>query len=45
MGIIWWSAYPGWLNIYVAFQLKSLKADVGQIRDTVNKIKGEFKHA
>ena len=35
----------GLLNIYVAFQLKSLKADVGQIRDTVSKIKGEFKHA
>jgi len=35
----------GLLNIYVAFQLKSLKAEVGEIRDTVNKIKGEFKHA
>jgi len=35
----------GLLNIYAAFQLKSLKNDAGQIRDTVNKIKGEYKHA
>ena len=35
----------GILNIYAAFQLKTLKNEVGQIRDTVNKIKGEFKHA
>ena len=35
----------GVLNIYAAFQLKSLKSDVGQIRDTVNKIKREYKHA
>jgi uncharacterized membrane protein HdeD (DUF308 family) len=35
----------GVLNIYAAFQLKSLKSDVGQIRDTVNKITGQYKHA
>ena len=35
----------GFLNIYAAFQLKNLKNDAGQIRDTVNKIKGEYKHA
>ena len=35
----------GVLHIYAAFQLKSLKSDVGEIRDTVNKIKREYKHA
>ena len=35
----------GFLNIYVGFQLKSLKTNVDQIREKVNKIKGEFKHA
>jgi uncharacterized membrane protein HdeD (DUF308 family) len=35
----------GILNIYAAFQLKSLKNEVGQIHDTINKIKGEYKHA
>jgi len=35
----------GFLNIYVGFQLKSLKTNVDQIRDKVNKIKGEFRHA
>ena len=35
----------GFLNIYVGFQLKSLKTNVDQIPDKVNKIKGELKHA
>ena len=35
----------GFVSIYTAFQLKNLKADVGHIRDTVNKVKGEYKHA
>lgn len=35
----------GFLNIYVGFQLKSLKTNVDQIRDNVNKITGQFKHA
>jgi uncharacterized membrane protein HdeD (DUF308 family) len=35
----------GILNIYVGFQLKSLKDKAGQIRDAVKKIKGEYKHA
>ena len=35
----------GFLHIYAAFELKSLKSDVSQIRDTVNKVKGEYKHA
>jgi len=35
----------GLLNIYVGFQLKSLKTNVDQIRDKVNKITREFKHA
>jgi len=35
----------GLLNIYVGFQLKSLKTNVDQIRDKVNQITREFKHA
>jgi short repeat uncharacterized protein DUF308 len=35
----------GFLSIYLAFQLKNLKSEAGQIRDTVNKIKAEYKHA
>jgi len=35
----------GFLNIYAAFQLKNLKNEAGQIRDTVNKIKAEYKRA
>ena len=35
----------GLLNIYAAFQLKNLKNEAGQIRETVNKIKAEYKRA
>jgi uncharacterized membrane protein HdeD (DUF308 family) len=35
----------GFLNIYAAFQLKNLKNEAGQIRETVNKIKAEYKRA
>jgi uncharacterized membrane protein HdeD (DUF308 family) len=35
----------GLLNIYLAFQLKSLKAEVGHVKDTVGKIKEEFRQA
>jgi uncharacterized membrane protein HdeD (DUF308 family) len=35
----------GILNIYAAIQLKSLKDEAGKISDTVNRIKGEYKHA
>jgi len=35
----------GFLNIYLAFQLRSLKMDVAQVQGAVGKIKNEFKHA
>lgn len=35
----------GFLNVYAAFRLKSLKNEAGQIRDAVNKIKVEYKRA
>jgi uncharacterized membrane protein HdeD (DUF308 family) len=35
----------GILNIYVAFQLKDLKNQVNDIKETVGKIKREYKHA
>src|SRR5262249_29644779 len=35
----------GFLNIYLAFQLKGLKADAGKIKDAVSKMKEDYKHA
>jgi uncharacterized membrane protein HdeD (DUF308 family) len=35
----------GLLNTYLAFQLKNFKQEAGQIRDTVNKIKADYRHA
>jgi uncharacterized membrane protein HdeD (DUF308 family) len=35
----------GFLNIYLAFQLKNLKMDAAQLQSAVGKIKSEFKHA
>lgn len=35
----------GILNIYLAFQLKSLKMDVSRIESSIGKIKSEFRHA
>jgi len=35
----------GFLNIYLAFQLKNLKMDVSHIQSAIGKIKTEYKHA
>jgi len=35
----------GFLNIYLAFQLKNLKTDVSQLQGAIGKIKSEYKHA
>jgi uncharacterized membrane protein HdeD (DUF308 family) len=35
----------GFLNIYLAFQLKQLKTDVSRVQGAVGKIKNEYKHA
>ena len=33
----------GFMNIYLAFQLKAVKTEVDKVKDTVNKITGEYK--
>jgi len=35
----------GFLNIYLAFQLKNLKTDVSHIQSAIGKVKTEYKHA
>jgi len=35
----------GFMNIYLAFQLKNAKKEAGRIHDTISKMKGEYKHA
>jgi uncharacterized membrane protein HdeD (DUF308 family) len=35
----------GFLNIYLGFQLRSLKVEVARVQGAVGKIKNEFKHA
>ncbi len=34
----------GFMNMYLAFQLKNLKKEAGHIHDTISKMKKEYKH-
>lgn len=35
----------GVMNLFLAFQLKNLKREVGRIEESIGKVKGEFRHA